>query len=180
MGWWCLPLIRLSCDDFENICIIIIKSEIWIISHYLGLGHGSVVRVVCLAILMGENYRNQRNFDQHMHHMRGDVDLPIQCMVHFMNLYIRLYESMTKHVIETYNELIAMKIQWMSHSRTKYGLQKPNKMYCRHPNCLIHKPRIYRNVLEHCRYASVLNFTTLLSTKHAMSYLIIIIVMIRS
>ena len=47
-----------SCDDWENIYIyilcpvIIIKSEVWIITHCLGLGYETMVCVVCLSIFL--------------------------------------------------------------------------------------------------------------------------------
>ena len=44
------------CDDWENIyllcLIIIIKSEVWTLTHCLGLGHKTMVCAVCLSILL--------------------------------------------------------------------------------------------------------------------------------
>ena len=49
--------ISLDCDDWENIytmyilcLIIIIKSEVWTMTHCLGLGHETMVSAVCLSI----------------------------------------------------------------------------------------------------------------------------------
>ena len=48
---------RFPCDDWEKIyirfLIIIIKSEVWTITHCLGLGHDTMVCAVCLFILKG-------------------------------------------------------------------------------------------------------------------------------
>ena len=50
----CFQFTHLSCDDWENIyiyilcLIIVIKSEVWTITHYLGLGRGTMVSFVCL------------------------------------------------------------------------------------------------------------------------------------
>ena len=49
----CFQLIDLHCEDWENIyfLIIIIKSEVWTITHCLELGHETMVSDVCLYIL---------------------------------------------------------------------------------------------------------------------------------
>ena len=52
----CFQFTHFSCDDWENIYIlcltIIIKSEVWTISHCLGLGHKTMVSAVCLSIFL--------------------------------------------------------------------------------------------------------------------------------
>ena len=49
------PITHLSCGC-ENMTvlyhIIIIKSEVWTINHYLGLGHETMVCAVCLAMYL--------------------------------------------------------------------------------------------------------------------------------
>ena len=45
----------LFCDDWENIyilCLIIIKSEVWTITHCLGWGHETMMCAVCLSIFL--------------------------------------------------------------------------------------------------------------------------------
>ena len=46
------------CDDWDNILclIIIIKSEVWTITHCLVLGHETMVSAVCLSILLSLGY----------------------------------------------------------------------------------------------------------------------------
>ena len=55
-GAVCFQFIHFSCDDWENIyilCLIIInKSEVWTITHCLGLGHEPMVSAVCLSIFL--------------------------------------------------------------------------------------------------------------------------------
>ena len=54
----CFQFTLSSCDDWENIyiyilcLIIIIKSEVWTITHCLGLGHETMVCAVCLSIFL--------------------------------------------------------------------------------------------------------------------------------
>ena len=51
-GAVCFQFTHSSCDDWDNIyilcLIIIIKSEVWTTTHYLGLGHETMVCAVCL------------------------------------------------------------------------------------------------------------------------------------
>ena len=55
-GAVCFQSTHFSCDDWENIyilcLIIIIKSEVWTITHCLGLGHETMVSAVCLSIFL--------------------------------------------------------------------------------------------------------------------------------
>ena len=48
---FCLPISFVMIDRIYILClIIIIKSEVWTITHCLGLGHETMVCVVCLSI----------------------------------------------------------------------------------------------------------------------------------
>ena len=49
-GAVCFQFANLPCDDWDDILclIIIIKSEVWTITHCLGLGHETMVCAVCL------------------------------------------------------------------------------------------------------------------------------------
>ena len=51
-GAVCFQFAHFLCDDWENIyiLILIIKSEVWTITHCLGLGHETMVCGVCLSI----------------------------------------------------------------------------------------------------------------------------------
>ena len=51
-GAVCFQFTQFPCDYWGNIhChIIIIKSEVWIIIHWIGLGHETMVYAVCLSI----------------------------------------------------------------------------------------------------------------------------------
>ena len=53
---WCFQFTHSPCDDWENIyilcLIIIIKSEVWTITHCLGLVHETMVWAVCLSIFL--------------------------------------------------------------------------------------------------------------------------------
>ena len=54
-GAVCFQFTHFLCDHWENIylcLIIIIKSEVWIITHCLGLGHETMVSAVCLSIFL--------------------------------------------------------------------------------------------------------------------------------
>ena len=55
-GAVCFQFTHFSCDDWENIyilCLIIInKSEVWTITHCLGLGHETMVSAVCLSVFL--------------------------------------------------------------------------------------------------------------------------------
>ena len=55
-GAVCFQFTHFSCDDWENIyilcLIIIIKSEVWTITHCLALGHETIVSAVCLSIFL--------------------------------------------------------------------------------------------------------------------------------
>ena len=53
-GAVCLQLTQFSCDDCENVYfyLLVIKSEIWIINHLLGLGHETMVCAVCLTVFL--------------------------------------------------------------------------------------------------------------------------------
>ena len=55
-GAVCFQFTYFPCDDWENIyilcLIIIIKSEVWTITHCLGLGHETVVCAVCLSVFL--------------------------------------------------------------------------------------------------------------------------------
>ena len=55
-GAVCFQSTHFSCDDWENIyilcLIIIIKSEVWTITHSLGFGHETMVSAVCRAIFL--------------------------------------------------------------------------------------------------------------------------------
>ena len=52
----CFQFTHFTCDGWENIyilcLIIIIKSEVWTITHCLGLGHETMVPAVCLSIFL--------------------------------------------------------------------------------------------------------------------------------
>ena len=52
----CFQFTHFLCDDWENICIfcliIIIKPEVWTITHCLGLCHETIVCAVCLSIFL--------------------------------------------------------------------------------------------------------------------------------
>ena len=59
-GAVCFQFTHLPCDDWENtyIClIIIIESEVWTITHCLGLGHETIVSAVCLSIFLSNTQR---------------------------------------------------------------------------------------------------------------------------
>ena len=50
-GAACFQFTHFSCDDWDILClIIIIKSEVWTITHCFGLGHETMVSAVCLPI----------------------------------------------------------------------------------------------------------------------------------
>ena len=54
-GVVCFQFTHFPCDDWENIylcLIIIIKSEVWTITNYLGLGHEAMVCAVCLHVFL--------------------------------------------------------------------------------------------------------------------------------
>ena len=56
-GAVCFQFTHVPCDDWENVyilclIIIIIKSEVWTITHCLGLGHETMVCSVCLSIFL--------------------------------------------------------------------------------------------------------------------------------
>ena len=55
-GAVCFRLTHFPCDDWENIyilcLIIIIESEVWTITHCLGLGHETMVCAVCLSVFL--------------------------------------------------------------------------------------------------------------------------------
>ena len=55
-GVLCFQFAHYLCDDWDNIYplsyIIIIKSEVWIITHCLGLAHETMVCAVCLSIFL--------------------------------------------------------------------------------------------------------------------------------
>ena len=57
-GAVCFQFTHFCCDDWDNIyiyilcLIIIIKSEVWTISHCLGLDHETMVSAVCLSICL--------------------------------------------------------------------------------------------------------------------------------
>ena len=56
----CFQFTQFPCDDWENmyiyiyiLCLIfIIKSEVWTITHCLGLGHETMVCALCLSIFL--------------------------------------------------------------------------------------------------------------------------------
>ena len=52
----CFQFTHFPCDDWENIyilcLIVIIKSEVWTITHCLGLGHETMVCAVSLSIFL--------------------------------------------------------------------------------------------------------------------------------
>ena len=48
-------LTQFSCDDRENVYFIIIKPDVWIINHCLGLGQETMVCAVCLTILISHH-----------------------------------------------------------------------------------------------------------------------------
>ena len=48
-----LPISLVMIERIHILChIIIIKSEVWTISHYVGLGHETMVSAVCLSIFL--------------------------------------------------------------------------------------------------------------------------------
>ena len=55
-GAVCFQFTHFLCDDWDNIYILrlitIIKSEVWTITHCLGLGHETMVCAVCLSIFL--------------------------------------------------------------------------------------------------------------------------------
>ena len=57
-GAVCFKFTNFPCDDWENIyifcLIIIIKSEVWTITHCLGLSHETMMCAVCLSIFLQE------------------------------------------------------------------------------------------------------------------------------
>ena len=58
-GAVCLQFTHFLCDDWEKIylcLIIIIKSEVWTITHCLGLGHETMVCAVCLSIFLSNHW----------------------------------------------------------------------------------------------------------------------------
>ena len=62
-GAVCFQLTHFLSDDWENIyilcLIIIIKSEVWTITHCLGLGHETMVCAVCLSLFLWINLNPQ-------------------------------------------------------------------------------------------------------------------------
>ena len=57
----CLPISLVMIERIYIIClIIIIKSEVWTITHCLGLGHETMVSAVCLSIFLwpGTHFTN--------------------------------------------------------------------------------------------------------------------------
>ena len=50
----CFQFTHLPCDDWENVYFVlfIIKSEVWTITHCLGLGHETMVCALCLSIFL--------------------------------------------------------------------------------------------------------------------------------
>ena len=55
----CIQLAVFSYDDCENTefyLIIIIKSEIWLICHCLGLGHETMICTLCLSIVLWKEH----------------------------------------------------------------------------------------------------------------------------
>ena len=47
-----LPISFVMIEIIYILCLIIIKSEIWTITHYLGLGHKTMVCALCLSIFL--------------------------------------------------------------------------------------------------------------------------------
>ena len=61
----CFQFTHSSCDDWENIyilCLIIIKPEVWTITHCLGLGHETMFCAVCLSIFLSYQYEISRSY----------------------------------------------------------------------------------------------------------------------
>ena len=73
VGLCVLQFTHSLCDDWENIYIlcfiIIIKSEVWTITHCLGLGHETMVSVVCLSIFLwyGINHMHKISYVSYQH-----------------------------------------------------------------------------------------------------------------
>ena len=58
-GAVCFQFTHFLCDDWENIYTLsyyLIKSEVWTITHCLGLGHETMVCGVCLSIFLWSAY----------------------------------------------------------------------------------------------------------------------------
>ena len=56
-GAVCFQFTHFPCDNWENIyicLIIIIKSEVWTITHCLGLGHETMVCSLCVSIFLSK------------------------------------------------------------------------------------------------------------------------------
>ena len=52
-----LPISLMMIERIYLLClIIIIKSEVWTITHWLGLGHETKVSAVCLSIFLSHHY----------------------------------------------------------------------------------------------------------------------------
>ena len=54
-GAVCFQFTHFLCDDWENayiLCLLIINSEVWTITHCLGLGHETMVCAVFLSIFL--------------------------------------------------------------------------------------------------------------------------------
>ena len=61
-GAACLQLTQFACHGCENVYFIlffIIKSEVWIVNHCLGLGHETMVCAVCLTMFLWTVYGEQ-------------------------------------------------------------------------------------------------------------------------
>ena len=75
----CFQFTHFSCNYWDNIyllcLIVIIKSEVWTITPCLGLGHETIVSVVCLSLFF---WKRSDNIRQKWRHNRClcDVTLP--------------------------------------------------------------------------------------------------------
>ena len=67
--------------------IIIIKSEVWIVNHCLGLGHETMVCAVCLTIIIFLSSSSYHHLHHHHHHycslyLRNDQKIWITTKIH--------------------------------------------------------------------------------------------------
>ena len=58
-----LPISLVMIDKIYILClIIIVKSEVWTITHCLGLGHETMVCAVCLSIFLWRNHASMMTY----------------------------------------------------------------------------------------------------------------------
>ena len=68
-----LPISRVMTTRIYILCLIIIKSEVWTITHCLGLGHETMVCAVCLSAFLQTITQPKQNKAQHPLPIYSDV-----------------------------------------------------------------------------------------------------------